>query len=196
MNTQSKNIESIYPLLPMQQGMLFHTLYTPASGVYFEQLVCTLDGKLNVSAFHQAWLRVVERHQAFRSSFVWEHGKQPLQIVHKSVELPWRNLDWQELSPAEQQQQLELVLESEREEGFKLNQAPLMRCTLIKVADNSHQFIWSHHHLLIDGWCLSIILKEVLAFYEASVQAETLYLAPPYPYKDYIAWLQKQDISQ
>jgi amino acid adenylation domain-containing protein len=196
MNTQNKNIESIYPLSPMQQGMLFHTLYTPNSGIYFEQLVCTLHSNLDAQAFHQAWLQVVERHQVLRSLFMWEHGKQPLQVVCKSVKLPWLNLDWQALSTLEQQQRLETFLESEREQGFKLDRAPLMRCTLIKVQPNTYQFIWSHHHLLMDGWCLSIILKEVLAFYEASIQGDKLYLAPPYPYKDYIAWLQKQEISQ
>ncbi|WP_414561754.1 MULTISPECIES: amino acid adenylation domain-containing protein [unclassified Anabaena] len=196
MTTQNKNIESIYPLSPMQQGMLFHTLYTPNSGMYFEQLICTLHGNLNVAAFHQAWLRVVERHQVLRSLFVWEHGKQPLQVVCKSVKLPWLKLDWQEFSSDEQQRRLEAFLESERQQGFKLDQAPLMRCTLIQVQANTYQFVWSHHHLLMDGWCLSIILKEVLTFYETSVQGENFSLTPPTPYKDYISWLQKQDSSQ
>ncbi|BAY50181.1 amino acid adenylation domain protein (plasmid) [Scytonema sp. HK-05] len=196
MSKQNKNVEAIYPLSPMQQGMLFHTLYAPNSGMYFEQLVCTLHGNLNVKAFHGAWQRVVERYQILRTLFIWEQTKQPLQVVCKSATLPWFNLDWQELSLVEQQQRLEKLLQAEREKGFKLDQAPLMRCTLIKVGADTYQFIWSHHHLLMDGWCLSIVLKEVLAYYEAAVQGENLYLTPPHPYKDYIAWLQQQDLSQ
>lgn len=196
MGTQNKNIESIYPLSPMQQGMLFHTLCNPNSGVYFEQLICTLHGKLNVKVFHEAWLQVVQRHQILRSLFIWEHGKQPIQVVCKSVKLPWLNLDWEEFSPSKQQQRLEEFLQSEREQGFKLARAPLMRCTLIKVQPNTYRFIWSHHHLLMDGWCLSIILKEVLSLYEAAVSGEDLHLNSPRPYKDYITWLQKQDVSQ
>jgi amino acid adenylation domain-containing protein len=196
MSKQNKNLEAIYPLSPMQQGMLFHTLYAPNSGMYVEQLVCTLNGNLNVKAFHQAWQRVVERHQILRTLFVWEQSKQPLQIVCKTANLPWFDLDWQELSLVEQQQRLEKLLQSERKKGFKLDQAPLMRCTLIKVQPDTYQFIWSHHHLLMDGWCLSIILKEVLAYYEAEIQGEDIYLSPPRPYKDYISWLQQQDLSQ
>ncbi|MEO0968652.1 MAG: amino acid adenylation domain-containing protein [Cyanobacteria bacterium J06639_18] len=196
MGTQNKNIESIYPLSPMQQGMLFHTLCNPNSGVYFEQLICTLHGNLNVKAFHEAWLQVVQRHQILRSLLIWEHGKQPIQVVCKSVKLPWLNLDWEEFSPSKQQQRLEAFLQSEREQGFKLDRAPLMRCTLVKVQANTYRFIWSHHHLLMDGWCLSIILKEVLSLYQAAVNGEDLRLTSSRPYKDYITWLQKQDISQ
>ncbi|OKH43157.1 hypothetical protein NIES2101_31145 [Calothrix sp. HK-06] len=196
MSKANKNVEAIYPLSPMQQGMLFHTLYAPNSGIYFEQLVCTLRGTLDIKAFQAAWQQVVERHQILRTLFIWEQSKQPLQVVCKSVNLPWVNLDWQEFPLIEQQQKLEKLLQAEREKGFKVEQAPLMRCTLIQVQADTYQFIWSHHHLLMDGWCLSIVLKEVLTFYEAAVQGENFYLAPPRPYKDYITWLQQQDLSK
>jgi amino acid adenylation domain-containing protein len=192
----NKNIESIYPLSPMQQGMLFHTLYAPSSGVYVEQLSCTLTGKLEIAAFERAWQQVVERHPVLRTLFVWEHGKQPLQVVCKSVSLPWIIHDWQEFSAIEQQERLQTLLQMEREQGFELNKAPLMRCTLIKLQEDTYEFIWSHHHLLMDGWCLSIILKEVFAFYEAGIQVKNLHLPLPRPYKDYILWQQQQDSSQ
>ncbi|MBW4457214.1 MAG: amino acid adenylation domain-containing protein [Nostoc indistinguendum CM1-VF10] len=196
MNKQNKNIESIYPLSPMQQGMLFHTLYAPDSGVYFEQLSCTLYGNLNVPAFERAWQRVVERHPVLRTLFIWEHRKQPLQIVRKWVNLPWVQHDWRGLSPVEQQERLEAFLQTDREQGFKLDQAPLMRCTLIKVREDTYHFVWSRHHILLDGWCLPIILKEVLAFYEGFNRSQDLYIERPRPYRDYIAWLQQQDLSQ
>ncbi|UKP01065.1 amino acid adenylation domain-containing protein [Nostoc sp. UHCC 0870] len=196
MNKQNKNIESIYPLSPMQQGMLFHTLYAPESGVYVEQLSCTLKGNLQITAFERAWQQVVDRHSILRTLFVWEHGKQPLQVVCKSVNLPWIIHDWQKLSAIEQQEGLQALLERERKTGFALDQAPLMRCTLIKLQEDTYEFIWSHHHLLMDGWCLSIILKEVFAFYDAGIQGKNLHLSLPRPYKDYILWQQQQDYSQ
>ena len=93
-------------------------------------------------------------------------------MVLKHVTLPWNNLDWSSLSPQSQQQQLSELLQTEREEGFAFNQAPLMRCTLIKLSDENYKFIWSFHHILIDGWSLPIIFKEVLSFYQAQQTGE------------------------
>ncbi len=83
------NIEDIYELSPMQQGMLFHTLHSPESEAYFEQLLCTLQGEFNLPAFQQAWQKIVDRHPVLRSSFHWEEIEKPLQMVSKEVELPW-----------------------------------------------------------------------------------------------------------
>src|SRR5919202_6653184 len=103
----SKNIEAAYPLSPMQQGMLFHTLYAPESGMYFEQLSCTLDGNLNVLAFQRAWQQVLDRHPVLRTAFVWENIEKPLQVVGRRVRLPWEEHDWRGLSSVQQQKQLE-----------------------------------------------------------------------------------------
>ncbi|AUB35491.1 Non-ribosomal peptide synthetase component F [Nostoc flagelliforme CCNUN1] len=192
----SKNVEFIYPLSPMQQGMLFHTLYEPNSGMYFQQLSCSLRGHLNLSAFEQAWQRVVERHPVLRTAFLWEKRSQPLQIVCKSVNLPWTNYDWRLLSAVEQQDLLEAFLQEDRNQSFELNKAPLMRCTLIRMADNEYQFVWSYHHILIDGWSLPNLIQEVFALYDAFNRKDDLYLKTPRPYRDYIAWLQKQDTSK
>ena len=186
-------IESIYPLSPMQEGMLFHTLYAPDSGVYFVQSVFTLGGNLNISAFEQAWHRVVELHPVLRTFFVWKNRQYPLQVVCKSVNLPWNNYDWRSLSEMEQEERLAAFLQGEQERGFELDKAPLMCCTLIGLTDNNYQFVWSHHHLLMDGWCGPIVLKEVWAFYEAFNRGENLYLNAPPPYRNYIAWLRQQD---
>lgn len=190
------NIDDLYELSPMQQGMLFHTLYAPESEVYFEQLLCILQGKLNFPAFEQAWHSVVARHPILRSSFYWEEIEKPLQMVSKQVELPWKELDWRNFTPDEQQQHLEDFLSGDRQKGFDLAQPPLMRFTVIQLADYTYQFIWSHHHILFDGWSMQIVLKEVLAFYEAYQQGEQLRLKPSRPYREYINWLQQQNISQ
>ncbi|MCF4970659.1 amino acid adenylation domain-containing protein [Nostoc sp. CMAA1605] len=191
-----QNIEDLYELSPMQQGMLFHTLYAPESEVYFEQLVCILSGKLNFPAFQTAWEQVVARHSVLRSSFYWEEIEKPLQVVSKQVDLPWEKLDWRNFAPDEQQQQLEEWLKSDRQKGFTLNQAPLMRFTIIQLGEQTHQFIWSHHHILFDGWSMQIVLKEVLALYEANQRGENLRLPGVRPYREYIEWLQQQDIEQ
>uniref|UniRef100_A0A2P1CYX5 AptB n=1 Tax=Fischerella sp. CENA298 TaxID=1622126 RepID=A0A2P1CYX5_9CYAN len=191
-----QNIEDLYELSPMQQGMLFHTLYAPESEVYFEQLLCILSGKLNFSAFQKAWEQVVARHSVLRSSFYWEEIEKPLQMVSKQVNLPWVQLDWRHLTPDEQQKHLEEFLSSDRQKKFDLAQAPLMRFTIIQLEEQRYQFIWSHHHILFDGWSMQIVLKEVLALYEANQRGEYLRLQGVRPYREYIEWLQQQDIEQ
>jgi len=189
------NVEDVYPLSPMQEGMLFHTLYAPGSGVYFEQLTVTLHGTLHSSALQQAWQQVVDRHAVFRTEFYWENLKKPLQMVRRDVTLPWQGVDWQGWSAHEQDEQLALFLQADREKGFSFSEAPLMRCTLIKLSASSYHFVWSHHHLLCDGWCVPLILQEVFALYDASIEGRRLELRRLRPYRDYIAWLQKQDLA-
>ncbi|MGF1938061.1 MAG: condensation domain-containing protein, partial [Nostoc sp. ChiQUE02] len=196
MSVKNKNIEEFYPLSPMQQGILFHSLAAPESGVYFEQLSWTLEGKLNTREFHRAWQYVVERHSILRTCFVWEGLKEPVQIVHRQVVLPWQEYNWQHLSSEEQQQKLELFWQSDRSRGFELTQPPLMRLTLIQLSDISYNFTWSHHHLLLDGWSIALLLKEVFACYKAFSNSQDVYLEPIRPYRDYIVWLQQQNLSE
>jgi len=190
------NVEDFYPLSPMQQGMLFHTIYSPNSGVYFEQLTCTLRKLASAQAFKQAWQQVTDRHPILRTSFVWEGVKEPVQVVYRQVQLPWEECDWQGLAPAAQQQQLETFLKSDRERGFDMRQPPLMRMTLIELAKDTYYFIWSHHHLLLDGWSNPAILTEVFDFYQAELNGEQLSLPRPRPYRDYIVWIQQQNLSE
>jgi len=192
----SKNIETAYPLSPMQQGMLFHTLYAPESGTYFQQLSCTLKGDLNVVAFQQAWQQVVDRHPIWRTAFVWDNIEKPLQVVVRQAKVPCSQQDWRGLSSVEQQEQLQAFLQADRKQGFQLSKAPLMRIALIQMDEETYQFIWSHHHLLLDGWSLSLVFKEVFAFYEAFRRGQNLHLKPCRPYQDYIAWLQQQDLTK
>jgi amino acid adenylation domain-containing protein/non-ribosomal peptide synthase protein (TIGR01720 family) len=191
-----RQVHDLYPLSPMQEGLLFHTLYAPESGVYFEQFHFTLEGELNLSAFQQAWQQIINRHTILRTGFVWEGLEKPAQIVYKQVKLPWVQLDWRELTTIEQQKRLVAFLTQDKKSGFDLTKAPLMRCTLIQLADEIYNFIWSFHHILLDGWCLSIIFKEVQTNYEAFCQEKIPRLEQPRPYREYIAWLQQQDISK
>jgi len=155
-----KNIEAIYPLSPMQEGMLFHTLYAPASGVYFEQLSCALAGALDLALFQQAWQHIIDRHPALRTLFVWRNRDKPLQVVRQQVTLPWAHYDWRDMASDEQERRLAALLVEDRARGFELMHAPLMRCTVIQMDKALHQFVWSFHHLLLDGWSVSQVLQE------------------------------------
>jgi amino acid adenylation domain-containing protein len=188
-----QNIEDIYPLSPMQQGMLFHSLYAPDSGIYFQQMICTLRGNLEVAAFEQAWQKIVEKHSIFRTAFIWESLNKPVQVVYKQVKITVENDDWQGLSEQEQQEQLKVFLESDQQHSLQLSQPPLMRLHLIKLDKNTHQFVFSSHHLLLDAWSLPLVFNDLLNFYEAISQRETIRYQSPLSYRHYIAWLQQQD---
>src|SRR5215203_4220082 len=189
MNEMSvKEVEGFYPLSPMQQGMLYHTLYAPESGTYMQQVSCVLQGRLNVAAFEQAWQEVLNRYAVLRSAFLWEKLKGPVQLVQREVKLPLAQQDWQDLSAAQQETELEALLVADRARGFELAQAPLLRLCLLRLAPEAYQFIWSHHHLLFDGWSVPLLLQEVFAFYEAGCRGERLKLEQPRPFRDYIVW--------
>jgi alpha-ketoglutarate-dependent taurine dioxygenase len=191
-----KNVEDIYPLSPVQQGMLFHAAYDPKGGMYLEQKTCTLHGDLDVTAFERAWQRVVERHPVLRTAFVWRGLDEPMQVVRQKVKLSWTREDWRGLSPEEQQSQSSAFLQTDRTQGMELSKAPLMRLALFRLADDAYQFTWTHHHILLDGWSMPTLFKEVFAFYEAFRLGADLRLEKSRPYRDYIAWLQRQDLSR
>jgi amino acid adenylation domain-containing protein len=191
-----KNIEDFYPLSSMQQGLLFHSLAEPTSGSYFEQFSYTLRGNLNIAAFNYAWQQVLNRHPILRTCFVWGGLKEPVQLVHRQVTIPFLHHDWQHLSSDQQQEKIEVFLQSDRFQGFDLKVPPLMRLVLIQLSDNYYHFTWSHHHLLLDGWSVSLVLQEVLAFYKALSTGQELSLLYSRPYRDYIVWLQQQNLSE
>lgn len=190
------DLEDIYPLSPLQSGMLFHTLYSPDDGVYFEQLTGKITGKLNISAFSNAWQTVVDRHPILRSAFVWENQEPPIQVVSKSVKFSVTEQDWCKLSPTQQQSQLQEYLSADKKQGFKLDVAPLMRFTLIRLNDSTWQWVWSHHHLLLDGWSLPIIFKEVLEIYQSATKGIPYHLDTVVPYRNYIEWLEQCNRQQ
>ncbi|MFZ1322477.1 MAG: condensation domain-containing protein, partial [Ignavibacteria bacterium] len=194
MDQDLKNkIEDIYELTPMQQGMLFHTLYEEGSDAYIEQFCYDLEGELDADAFEKAWNEVVNRHGVLRTSFQWKGISKPVQIVNKTITLPWENLDWSILHSENIESEFQSFIKSDRAKSFSMETAPLMRCTLIKLNDHLYSFIWSFHHILMDGWSYPVIQKEVFTFYEAFKKGTTAELSTPVSFKQFIVWLNSTD---
>ena len=193
---KTKSIESIYPLSPSQQGMLFETLFASSEGIHIEQLIVNLQAQLDLLVFEKAWQCIVERHSLLRTAFVWEGLDEPLMVVLKGVEVTLEQQDWRGLSPSMQQEKLETYLRADRLRGFQMTRAPLIRLALLQVDENTYQFILTFHHILMDGWSFPLILKEFFAFYEVFSKGEDLSLEPSRPYRDYISWLKQRDLIQ
>ncbi|UGA36341.1 condensation domain-containing protein [Chromobacterium haemolyticum] len=147
-------IQDILPLSPLQRGVLFHTLFAPGSPVYFEQLICRLDGAVDPAAMADALERLAERHPILRTAFVTKGQAEPRQVVFRHARTPLDVHDWSRDDPAERERRLEALLDEDRRRGFQLNRPPLMRLTLLRYGQEEWRLIWSHHHILLDGWSL------------------------------------------
>ncbi|ENT5108534.1 non-ribosomal peptide synthase/polyketide synthase [Pseudomonas aeruginosa] len=179
-------IEDIYPLSPMQHGMLFHSLYEQASGDYLNQLRVDVHG-LDPARFRAAWQAALDSHDILRAGFLWQGDlEQPLQVIHKHLELPFAEHDWRGREALAEA--LDELAASERRRGFELEQAPLLRLVLVRMDEERYHLVYTHHHILLDGWSSAQLLGEVLARYTGE-QAERM----GGRYRDYIAWLQAQD---
>ncbi len=193
---KTENIEDIYELTPLQKGILFHCLYEEnESQLYFFQIVHTLRN-LNVDIFERAWQILVERHTILRTGFYWEEIENPLQVVYKEVKVPLKYYDWRHLERVEQENQLKSFVVDDRKLYFDLSQPCLMRLALIRLAEDYYQLVWTYHFIIIDGWTDTLITQEFVQIYEALSNNKEIPLAPTRPYRDYIDWLQQQDISK
>ena len=187
---RAEGIEDLYPLSPLQQGMSFHTLSAPSSGVFVTQVTFLLGGDVKVDLWKRAWQRVLERHPILRTAVAWQEMQQ---VVCRRVSLPCTEQDWRSVSPDEQDTKLEALLRRDRATGFDLTRAPLMRLTMVRTADDRYNLIWTHHHLLLDGWSFPLVLQEVVDLYNSFCQDGDLQLEPRPPYREYIGWLQRRD---
>lgn len=180
-------IDDVYPLSPMQQGMLFQSLLSPEQSTYVNQLVATLDAP-DVERLTAAFERAVDRHDILRTSFLPENDP-PVQIVHRRAALPVAQLDWRAQPDAD----FEQWLVSDRTRGFVLSAAPLMRLTLIRMNERTWRLIWTRHHLLLDGWSTARLFAEVLNEYAQGPQAPMFRTGQATRYRDFIAWLGMRD---
>ncbi|MBD8258505.1 non-ribosomal peptide synthetase [Pseudomonas fluorescens] len=189
-------IEDVYPLTPMQEGLLLHTLLEPGTGLYYMQDRYRINSALEPERFAQAWQAVIARHEALRASFCWNVGEDMLQVIHKPGSTPIEYLDWSADPQDEQEPRLQALLKAEREAGFDLlNQAPF-HLRLIRVGEARYWFMMSNHHILIDAWCRSLLMNDFFDIYTALGEGRDAQLGTPPRYRDYIAWLQRQDLNE
>ncbi|HEY4595794.1 MAG TPA: amino acid adenylation domain-containing protein, partial [Thermoanaerobaculia bacterium] len=190
------SVEDVYPVSPGQQGMLMVVLLSGETEAYFDRSVVTLAGDLDAGQWRQAWQRVVDRHPALRTFFIWEGRQRPLQVVRRQAELPWEALDWRDLPAADREARLEDLLSRDSDRRFDLRNPPLMRFSLIRWEQDTWKMIWSFHHLIVDGWSLSRIFGEAVTAYAAFRDGREPDLEPARHYRDYAAWLRRQDLGR
>ncbi|GLZ29357.1 hypothetical protein Lesp02_15470 [Lentzea sp. NBRC 105346] len=185
-------VDDILPLSPLQEGLLFHTLYDDKGiDVYIGQTVVDLRGPLDVEVLRAACRALLDRHANLRAGFWHTDVAQPLQYIPRDADLPWQEIDLSTMEEFAHEELVNALLAQEQRSKFDPARPPLMRCTLVRVGPEAHRLLITSHHLLMDGWSTPLIARDLLALYDGLRGRGAL--PPVRPYRDYLAWLAEQD---
>lgn len=186
---EPRNIETLYRLTPLQEGILFHTLERDDPALYVGQYTAVIDADVDVERLRLVWFELTRRHAALRTLFTWKGRDKPLQIVRKDVEVPWRYEDWSGDDDAESPERWRALAQAEREQGFDLGRTPVYRLALVRVDERRYRFSFCYHHIILDGWSLKLLLDEAAALYVKPAGCELTDTR----YADYVDWLLTRD---
>ncbi|WP_153815523.1 non-ribosomal peptide synthase/polyketide synthase [Streptomyces sp. SUK 48] len=191
-----RDVADLYPLTPMQAGMLFHSLLDPAGRTYVNQVQLVLNGVADPQALAEAWQQTADANPVLRTHLVWQETPQPLQVVRHRATVPVTHHDWSDGPAGHRADDLERLLAEDREQGIDLGAAPLMRLTLIKLAPDRVRLVWTFHHVLLDGWSAAQVFDEVCERYAALTSGRRPRPAERKPFADYLRWLAAQDTER
>jgi iturin family lipopeptide synthetase C len=189
-------IEDIYPLSPMQDGMLFHTLMNSKSTMYLQHSSYQLEGYLEPQIIEQTMKELSERHAIFRTIFIHKDTQRPLQVVLKNKEIKFRYEDIRDKKEDEREKWVEEFKKRDRNQQFVLESDVLVRLSLLQKTDNTFELLWTFHHILMDGWCISLINSEFFTLYNSNLEGKSHHLPETKPFKHYIDWLQSRDTQE
>ncbi len=158
------DVKNIYPLSPMQEGMLFHALHDEG-GAYIEQLSYRIAGNIDINIFRKSWEELVRRHDVLRTIFVHKDVPRPLQIVLKQWRVDFSSVDLRGAARAEAESRISVIKDQDRTTPFNLAKGPLMRVMVLSLSDSEAEVVWSHHHIILDGWSAGIVQGELLEIY-------------------------------
>uniref|UniRef100_UPI0007822423 non-ribosomal peptide synthetase n=1 Tax=Aquimarina longa TaxID=1080221 RepID=UPI0007822423 len=190
---QNNTSNVIYKLSPLQEGMLFHGLYDKNSNAYILQLAIEFTKGVDVTVIKSSWEYVLQHYSILRTAFFHEDFSIPVQRVYEQVTMPFIELDYSSFSTAEKKNKIASFLLSDRERGFKFNEVPLMRVTLIKTGETSYNMVFTSHHILMDGWSLSILMGDFLQAYQSLYKGKKLPTKSIDYYEDYIRYIASKD---
>ena len=191
------NLKDVYELSPLQQGMYYDWLSSGSSLDYFEQMVYRIKiGSFNLDTIKTAYNQLINRHDILRTEFNADYGKVLLQIVYKTITSNFEYIDLSNLTNEDAERELENIKKQEKVDGFDLHKAGQMSLKIVSMNKNTYEFVWSFHHILMDGWCVGILMKEFLLYYNAVENNTEINLPAPDKYSSYINWLSKLDLSK
>ncbi|GGN42457.1 non-ribosomal peptide synthetase [Streptomyces fuscichromogenes] len=186
----SPTVEAVLPLTPLQAGMLFHASYDDQGvDVYLTQTPVELTGPLRVADLRAACEALLRRHPALRAGFLTRKSGEPVQVIRRAVEVPWREVDLSGSAGSEGEVALGELLRADLAERFDPAVPPLVRFLLVRLAAERHVLVMTNHHILLDGWSLPLVLRDLLALYGEGAVG----LPEPVAFREYLVWLSRQD---
>ncbi len=180
----------------MQEGMLFHSLYEESASAYFVQTSYRLKGHLHLDYVRKSLNELMKRYDVLRTVFIYENREQPLQVVLKEREMGYFYEDIREIVGQDSQKQADYIdafKQKDRDRSFNMSKDVLMRVSILQADDGEYEFIWSHHHILMDGWCKGVLISEYAEIYSSYLKNRPYRLPRVKQFKTYIQWLAKQD---
>ena len=190
---QDSIIQDIYTLSPMQEGMLFHSLLDKNSEAYFQQIVLSINGCFIADIFKKSMGALIKRHEALRTVILHEEMERPLQVVLKECECEVVYEDISRYGEEDRELYVEEYKRKDRQRGFDLSKDVLIRTAVLKIEEQQYLVILSFHHIIMDGWCLGILMKDLFGSYRALLDGKPGNPGAVYPYSSYIEWLEQQD---
>ncbi len=186
-------LADIWPLTPLQSGLLFHAMLAgPGQDAYTMQLAFQLAGPVDAGRLRTAAQALVDRHPNLRAAFVPDTTGGHVQLIVDGVELPWHEADLRGLpGPAERERALDVLLVDDLATGFDPARPPLLRMTLVRVADDVSHLVLTAHHVLFDGWSLPVLLQDLLRLY--SSDGDPAGLPAPRDFRDFLDWLSQRE---
>lgn len=193
LGASADRVRAIYPLSPLQHGMLFHSMAAPGSGAYLLQMVAELGSSADGGALHGAWRDLVAAHPVLRTGFAGFGSETPLQFVLADVTFPWVEHDWSDLPPEEFAERLSAFLHDDRSTDFRIDEAPLMRVAWIRQPGGGMTMVWTRHHAIVDGWSSSMLMGDLVGAYARRSGAVDAPIEDRPGFDRYIAWLRGKD---
>ncbi|MEU5092045.1 condensation domain-containing protein, partial [Streptomyces sp. NPDC021356] len=192
MSRKSRSIEDILPLSPLQEGLVFHSVYDEGGAdIYTVQLVFDVEGPLDPAALHAAARALIQRHTNLRAGFRQRASGEWVQVVLREAPPNWTETDLSALPEADREREAERIVAEDRTRRFDVGRPPLLRFTLLRLAPDRHRLALAVHHAVLDGWSLPVVLRELLSLYVTDGDASGLPRIRPY--RDYLAWLAGRD---
>ncbi len=188
----NEEIVKIYALSPMQEGMLYHSITGRGSDVYFEQSIMTIKGELDPEIYEKSYNLLFERYEILRTAFVYKNLQKPRQVVLKDRRHELYIEDISFMERKEMDAYLDDFITSDRKRGFDLFKDALIRTSIFKIGEGVYKLIWDFHHIIMDGWCLGVIINEFFSIYSALKEGREIVLDEVVPYSNYISWLDGQ----
>ncbi|GAA3932910.1 amino acid adenylation domain-containing protein [Chitinophaga oryziterrae] len=183
--------EDIYEQSPLQEGIYYHWLSSPASASYVNQVSYQVSGRLDINVIKKSYDYLCNRHAILRTSFTHRYAEKNLQIVKRKAGNEAKHI----LMPADVEEEVFIrsCKESDIQQGFDLHTDSLMRLSIVETGKDQYVFIWTYHHILMDGWCSGVLISELYVIYRSILAGGSPMLHPVFPYVNYINWLVRLD---